>query len=109
MRNAVSKNLEKPDFFTRLATVIVDKRNLMFFLYFCAAIFCLFSRNWVSVCSDITQYLPETTETRQGLTIMERASLPPLWGAVWEARRKTNRRPPRTWTPTVGAAVFSSP
>ena len=67
----MSKNLEKPDFFTRLATVIVDKRNLMFFLYFCAAIFCLFSRNWVSVCSDITQYLPETTETRQGLTIME--------------------------------------
>jgi len=67
----VSKNPDKPSFFERLATLIVDKRNLIFFLYICAAIFSLFSRNWVSVCSDITQYLPATTETRQGLTIME--------------------------------------
>ena len=67
----MSKNPDKPSFFERLATLIVDKRNLIFFLYICAAIFSLFSRNWVSVCSDITQYLPATTETRQGLTIME--------------------------------------
>ena len=60
-----------PSFFEKLATVIVDKRNLIFFLYACALIFCLFSRNWVSVCNDITEYLPETTETRQGLTLME--------------------------------------
>ena len=30
-----------------------------------------FSRGWVSVNDDITDYLPETTETKQGLTIME--------------------------------------
>ncbi len=65
------RETEKPSFFQRLATVIVDKRNLIFFLYACALIFCLFSRNWVSVCNDITEYLPETTETRRGLTIME--------------------------------------
>ncbi|MFR3920682.1 MAG: hypothetical protein ACLTYN_00610 [Dysosmobacter welbionis] len=55
----------------RLATVIVDKRKLIFFLYACALLFCLFSRNWVSVCNDITEYLPDSTETRQGLTLME--------------------------------------
>lgn len=67
----MSKGTEKPSFFEKLATIIVDKRNLIFFLYACALLFCLFSRNWVSVCNDITEYLPETTETRQGLTLME--------------------------------------
>ena len=67
----MNKEAGKPSFFEKLATWIVDKRNLIFFLYACALIFCLFSRNWVSVCNDITEYLPETTETRQGLTIME--------------------------------------
>ena len=67
----MKRETEKPSFFQRLATVIVDKRNLIFFLYACALIFCLFSRNWVSVCNDITEYLPETTETRRGLTLME--------------------------------------
>ena len=54
----VRKDTEKPSFFVRLATVIVDKRKLIFFLYACALLFCLFSRNWVSVCNDITEYLP---------------------------------------------------
>ena len=67
----MSKESGKPSFFERLATLIVDKRNLIFFLYACALIFCLFSRNWVRVCNDITAYLPEDTETRQGLTLME--------------------------------------
>ena len=67
----MKKEAEKTSFFERLATFIVDKRNLIFFLYACAMVFCLFSRNWVSVCNDITEYLPETTETRQGLTLME--------------------------------------
>jgi len=67
----VRKDTEKPSFFERLATVIVDKRKLIFFLYACALVFCLFSRNWVSVCNDITEYLPDSTETRQGLTLME--------------------------------------
>ena len=67
----MKKEIEKPSFFTRLAAVIVDKRNLIFFLYTAAAVFCLFSRNWVRVCNDITKYLPDTTETRQGLTLMD--------------------------------------
>ena len=67
----MSKDTGTTSFFEKLATFIVDKRNLIFFLYACALIFCLFSRNWVSVCNDITEYLPESTETRQGLTLME--------------------------------------
>lgn len=54
----------------KLATFIVDKRNLFFLLYIFALIFCFFSTNWVKVENDITTYLPEETETRQGLTIM---------------------------------------
>lgn len=67
----MSKETDKPPFFQKLATLIVDKRNLIFFLYACALVFCLFSRNWVKVCNDITEYLPDTTETRQGLTLTD--------------------------------------
>ena len=62
---------QKPNFFVRLATWIVDKRNLFFLIYIAAVIFSLFSRNWVTVNNDITDYLAEDTETRQGLSIME--------------------------------------
>lgn len=55
----------------RVAAVIVDKRNVFFLLFAAAAIFCAFSRNWVRVCDDITAYLPDHTETRQGLDLME--------------------------------------
>lgn len=54
----------------KLAAFIVDKRNLFFLLYAIALVFCLFSRNWVEVENDITTYLPDDTETRQGLTVM---------------------------------------
>ena len=53
-----------------LAAFIVDKRNLIFFFYIAAMIFSLFSQGWVNVENDITAYLPDDTETRQGLTIM---------------------------------------
>lgn len=33
--------------------------------------FQLFSRNWVKVEDDLTTYLPDSTETRQGLTLMD--------------------------------------
>lgn len=55
----------------RVAAVIVDKRNIFFLIFAAAAIFCAFSRNWVRVCDDITAYLPDNTETRQGLDLME--------------------------------------
>ena len=57
-------------FFDRLAAFIVDKRNMMFLLYIFAFIFCIFSMGWVDVENDVTVYLPEDTETRQGLVAM---------------------------------------
>lgn len=62
---------EKRSFFTSLATWIVDKRNLIFFFYAAALIFCLYSRSLVQVCDDLTAYLPADSETRQGLTLMD--------------------------------------
>ena len=57
-------------FIENLATFIVDKRNLFFLLYIFAMIFSIFSMNWVKVENDVTVYLPEDTETRQGLVAM---------------------------------------
>ena len=54
----------------KLATWIVDKRNLILLLYVFAIIFSLFSMGWVNVENDVTKYLPEDTETRQGLEAM---------------------------------------
>lgn len=62
---------KRNSFMERVAAVIVDKRNVFFLLFAAAAIFCAFSRNWVRVCDDITAYLPDHTETRKGLDLME--------------------------------------
>ena len=54
----------------KIATFIVDKRNLFFLLYAFALIFSIVATGWVKVENDITTYLPKDTETRQGLTVM---------------------------------------
>lgn len=54
----------------KLAAFIVDKRNLFFALYIFAMVFCVFSINWVTVENDVTTYLPEEVETRQGIEAM---------------------------------------
>ena len=67
----MSNEPKKSSFFEKLATFIVDKRNLIFFLYAIAVIASLITQSWVQVCDDLTEYLPETTETRRGLTLMD--------------------------------------
>lgn len=54
----------------KIATFIVDRRNLFFLLYALALIFSIVASGWVKVENDITTYLPADTETRQGLTVM---------------------------------------
>ena len=61
---------EENGFIKRLATFIVDKKTLFFLLYGIAMIFSIFSMGWVSVENDVTTYLPEDTETRQGIVAM---------------------------------------
>ena len=55
----------------KLATFIVDKRNLFFLLAVILLIFSVVARNWVEVESDLTFYLPEASETKQALNVME--------------------------------------
>ena len=62
---------EEIGFIEKLSTIIVDKRTGFILIYLIACIFCLFSRGWVNVNDDITKYLSDETETRQGLTISD--------------------------------------
>ena len=62
---------EKGNFMERLATFIVDKRNIIFLIFAAACMFCCVSTGWVETNEDLTEYLPEGTETRRGLTQME--------------------------------------
>jgi len=55
----------------RIATAIVNYRVIIMALFLIAAVFCALSIGKVKVNEDITAFLPEDTETRQGLTIME--------------------------------------
>ena len=58
-------------FMVKLATFIVDKRNLFFLITVIALIFSAFSRNWVKVENDLTFYLPDDAETKLALDVME--------------------------------------
>ena len=56
----------------KVATFIVDKRNLFFLLFVLAIIFSIIAMNWVKEENQLSASLPETTETRQGLDLMDR-------------------------------------
>ena len=66
------KNRENTGFMVRVATFIVDRRNVIIALFLAAAAFCAISRNWVQVNDSLIDYLPEDTETRQGVELMDR-------------------------------------
>lgn len=62
---------ENGGFMTKVATFVVDRRNLFFLLFGIAIIFSIISMNWVKVENSMSAYLPDTTETSQGLERME--------------------------------------
>ncbi len=55
----------------KVATFIVDRRNLFFLLFGIAIIFSLVSMNWVKVENSLAAYLPESAETSRGLDLMD--------------------------------------
>lgn len=55
----------------KICGFIVDKRNLFFLLFGILIIFSAISRNWVHVENSMSHYLPDSTETKQGLDLME--------------------------------------
>ena len=67
----MSEQTNKPNAMYKVAAFIVDKRQGFILFFVIAAIFCAISSGWVVVNDDITSYLPDTTETRRGLDIME--------------------------------------
>lgn len=57
-------------FVGKVAAFVVEKRTIFFLFYIIAFVFCIFSMNWVEVENDVITYLPEDTETRQGIDAM---------------------------------------
>lgn len=55
----------------RLATFIVDRRKLIMIIFAVAAALSIFTSGLVKVNSDLYSFLPEDTETRQALTVMD--------------------------------------
>ncbi len=58
-------------FITKVCAFIVDKRNLFFLAFALLAIFSAFSKNWVNVENSLSYYLPESTETKKGIELMD--------------------------------------
>ena len=65
------QNRNEESFWIKLATFVVDKRNLFFLMTLIALVFSFFSRNWVEVENDLAAFLPDSSETRQALDIMD--------------------------------------
>lgn len=66
MEEKKSKNL-----MINIATFIVNKRNAFVVLFAIACIYSALSISKVSVIDDLTDYLSDSTETRQGLDIQD--------------------------------------
>lgn len=67
----MEKEQKDNSFMMKLATMIVDKRKGFYLVFILLIIFSLISMNKVRVNNDLTAYLSEDTETRQGMDLME--------------------------------------
>ena len=63
-------NANGASFMEKLSTFIVDKRSLIFLITIIGLIFSAVSRNWVEVENDLTYYLPDDSQTKQALAVM---------------------------------------
>lgn len=66
----VTENESKKNIMDYIAEIIVRYRFLFMLLFVAAAIFCALSLGKTKINSDITSFLPDTTDTRRGLSIM---------------------------------------
>ena len=71
MRRETEEREKKQSPLEQAAAFIVDKRKAFYLFYIGLAIFCVVANGWIEVNDDLTSYLPDTTETRQGLDTME--------------------------------------
>lgn len=66
-----NQNTNNSNAMIKLATFIVDKRNLIFLIVTLTLIFSLFSAGWVNVEQELTAFLPSDSATRIALDLME--------------------------------------
>ena len=71
MSNDIREDKQSESAILKICAFIVDKRNLFFLIFGILAIFSVIARDWVGVENDLAAYLPQSTETRQGLDLME--------------------------------------
>ncbi|MCI8800243.1 MAG: MMPL family transporter [Lachnospiraceae bacterium] len=67
----MEKEKKDDSFMMKLSTLIVDKRKGFYLVFILLILYSVLSMNRVKVNNDLTAYLPDTTETRQGLDLME--------------------------------------
>lgn len=67
----MGKEKKEESFMIKLSTMIVDKRKGFYLVFIMMILFSLVSMDKVKVNNDLTSYLPDTTETRRGLDLME--------------------------------------
>lgn len=58
-------------FMIKASTLIVDKRKGFYLIFIMLIVYSVLSMNKVKVNNDLTTYLPEETETRRGMDLME--------------------------------------
>ncbi len=63
--------MEEKNIMYKIAAFIVDRRKAFILLFIIAAIYCGAMISHVIVEDDVTKYLPEDTETRQGVDLMD--------------------------------------
>lgn len=61
---------ENESFMMKVASFIVDKRNLVFLVVGIGLIFSVISRTWVQVENNLSEYLPSDSNTRKALDVM---------------------------------------
>ena len=74
MPSLKQKNIResKPDVMKLIATGIVNARFAILAVFAIVCVYCVLSIGRVKVNDDLTAFLPDTTQTRRGLTIMEK-------------------------------------
>ena len=65
-----TKTVQEEGGMMKVAAFIVDKRNLFFLILIIGLIFSAFSSSWVQVENSLPEYLPDDSESRQGLDVM---------------------------------------
>ena len=67
-----NKKRNEESLLIKIASFIVDKRNLVFLLLIIGVIFSFFSTGWTEVENSLAEYLPDKSESHKGLELMDK-------------------------------------